>query len=127
MHANETIPIESSDRRLLKPWERKYTIERTDILAATSELRVLHLTLLPEQEVPWHRHPANADLFIGLTGRFTVYTQNFPSQPMEPAQHFNVPAMEPHRVVNESDSPCTFLVIQGVGRYDYIAMRDARN
>jgi len=31
-----------------------------------------------------------------------------------------VPPGRPHRVVGENDGPCRFVIVQGVGTYDYL-------
>ena len=42
--------------------ERPYTVEASEMVAETPELRMVVLTLASGQEVPWHWHSEVADL-----------------------------------------------------------------
>jgi len=103
-----------------RPWERDYTIKQTLVLAETPALRVIDLTLAPEQSVPWHLHPDNDDLFICLRGSFEIREVN-PDRTtaMKPLDRHNVPRRVPHTAVNVSREECQFLIVQGPGRYDF--------
>lgn len=108
--------------RLTKPWESRYRIENTTVLAEVPQLRVLDMTLNPGEFVPWHKHPANDDLFIGLEGSFEIHVGDAGKVGVGPAQRHRIPAGEPHAVLNASAAPARFLLIQGVGLYDYVAI-----
>lgn len=107
--------------RLTRPWESRYEIRDTTVLAEAKELRVLDMTLMPRQSVPWHRHPRNDDLFIGLRGEFRIlYGEAGEGITVHAGERFNVPCGVAHSVVNASTCACQFLVIQGIGEYDYL-------
>lgn len=111
------------EERITRPWQSKYGIHNTTILAETPELRVLDMTLHHQQEVPWHRHPANDDIFIGLRGSFDIqFGDAGEVVTIGVADRHTVPRGVPHRVVNRAQAECQFLVIQGVGPYSYLAL-----
>jgi mannose-6-phosphate isomerase-like protein (cupin superfamily) len=111
------------EERMTKPWQSLYNIHDTTILAETQKLRVLDMTLRHQQEVPWHRHPANDDLFIGLRGSFDIHFGDEGEMvTVEATGRHTVPRGVPHRVVNRRHAECQFLLIQGGGPYSYLAL-----
>lgn len=106
--------------RLIRPWEAKYDIRNTTVLAEVPELRVLDMTLNPNEFVPWHRHPSNADLFVGLQGEFQIHFADDKMVTVRNGERHEIAVDVPHTVVNVSAQPCRFLLLQGVGLYHYI-------
>jgi quercetin dioxygenase-like cupin family protein len=106
-----------------RPWERDYAIKQTLVLAETPELRIIDLTLAPGECVPWHLHPDNDDLFIGLRGTFEIREVK-PDRVtvMRPLERHNVVKRTPHTAVNPSGEECQFLIVQGPGKYDFIRL-----
>ncbi|MES2938340.1 MAG: cupin domain-containing protein [Pseudomonadota bacterium] len=109
-----------------RPWEKLYQISNTTVLAENATLRVLDMTLLPGESVPWHLHPDTDDLFVGLAGTFEVFhgPQAARTTVQAPGRHL-VPKGETHSVHNRSDAPCQFLLIQDGGPYQFIATHGA--
>lgn len=112
--------MQTKTERLVKPWETRYGIQNTTVLAEVPQLRVLDMTLMPGEFVPWHRHPNNADLFIGLAGQFEIHFDADRKVTVGSSQRQEIAVDVPHAVINVSSTPCQFLVIQGVGLYNYI-------
>ena len=102
--------------------ELSYKIKKYERLAEVADLRVSILTLAAGVEVPWHRHSHVKDQFVCLEGPMQVDTR-LPDEIkiLEPGNTFEVPAGRPHRVTGVDDGPCRFLIIQGVGNYDFIS------
>jgi quercetin dioxygenase-like cupin family protein len=88
-----------------------------------ADMRALVLTLAQGENLPWHYHSGTTDLFVCLTGRLVVETRA-PSAKniLDPGQRCAVPPMTAHYVRGEDDGPCSFLILQGVGVYDRIAV-----
>ena len=103
-----------------RPWEDRFDIFHTEIVVETPDLRAVRLTLGPGEDVPWHFHTRIEDRFICLTGAIEIETRN-PSDKhyLRPGQEAMVPATVPHIVRNVYTGQSTFMVIQGVGPYDY--------
>lgn len=109
-----------------RPGEPKppYTVERSARHAERPGFRITELQIGPAQEVPWHYHTAVQDTFYVLEGRIRVQARE-PEQEMvlAPGETFAVLARRPHRVTNAGAGSAVFLVLQGIGTYDFVPMR----
>jgi quercetin dioxygenase-like cupin family protein len=84
---------------------------------------ITELQIGPDQEVPWHRHTNVGDTFYALEGRIRLALRDpveevelGPGEPWGP-----VPPGRAHRVTNAGKTSATFLVLHGIGEYDFIA------
>ena len=100
-----------------------YEVERRAYHAARPGFRVTELTLSPTQTVPWHYHSNVQDTFYVLEGRLRLFLRE-PKEDvrLEPTQTYSVRAGRPHLVTNAGDGSATFLVLQGIGEYDYVPL-----
>lgn len=87
--------------------------------------RISELEIDTHQSVPWHTHTNIQDTFYVLVGRIRV-TLRDPDEDvcLGPMDTYSVPAGRPHRVTNAGDAPATFLVLQGLGQYDYVPLAE---
>ena len=109
------------------PWETEYTIEATEIIADPPELRVLRTTLAPGQFIPWHYHSEIADHFFCLEGYLNIETQAPKAvHSLAPGDECSVPVRMAHRVLNVGSLQCRFVLVQGVGAYDYCALPEVQ-
>jgi quercetin dioxygenase-like cupin family protein len=84
--------------------------------------RISEIRLSPTQRVPWHHHSNIQDTFYVLGGRIRISLQD-PDEQVElsvgeswgPAR-----AGRRHLVTNVGPSSASFLVLQGMGDYDFI-------
>lgn len=85
--------------------------------------RINELRLSPTQQVPWHYHSNVRDTFYVLEGRIRIFMQN-PKEEIQlgVGESYMVAARRPHLVINGGDESTTFLVLQGVGEYDYVPL-----
>src|SRR5436190_23762457 len=100
-----------------------YEVETRAQHAARPGFRITELRLSPTQKVPWHYHNNVADTFYVLEGELRIFLQ----QPKEevrlkPGETFTAGAKRPHLVTNAGKGSLTFLVLQGMGEYDYVPM-----
>ncbi len=100
-----------------------YEVERRVRHAEREGFRINELTISTSQQVPWHYHSHIRDTFYVLEGQITVHLRD-PKQShvLRPSETFVVEAGRPHLVINSGDVSATFLVLQGVGEYDYIPL-----
>ena len=106
-----------------RPWETEYEIEATDILAETLDLRVLKITLAAGQSIPWHYHTAIVDQFYCLEGDLKVETKGGRQAfTLAAGDECQIKAKAAHFVSNNGLSRCRFLLVQGVGAYDFCAI-----
>lgn len=107
------------------PEDQRYTIEDRQWIAETPDLRVQILTLANGQEVPWHYHTAVTDTFICLEGPMVVQTRTADADhELQPGDGCTVPPHTAHRVAGKNGGRCRFVIVQGVGKYDYIPAED---
>jgi mannose-6-phosphate isomerase-like protein (cupin superfamily) len=98
-----------------------YKIQRRERLSETATLRVSILTLAAGEKVPWHHHNEVDDTFVCLDGPMRV-EQPEPDGDvlLNPGERHTVPALRPHQVSGADGGNCRFVIVQGIGTYDYI-------
>lgn len=97
-----------------------YQISGRELVAEGADLRVQVLTLAAGECVPWHYHSAVTDSFVCLEGPMVVETRAPRAHHrLMPGQRCSVAAKTAHYVHGEDDGPCQFLIVQGVGVYDF--------
>jgi len=102
-----------------------YRVAGTEIVAEGADMRVSVLTLDKGQCVPWHYHSDIADSFVCLEGPMVVETRApRHAYRLVPGQRCTVPPKTAHYVHGEADGPCKFLIVQGVGTYDFVPIGD---
>ena len=98
-----------------------YEIADRELVAEGADLRVQVLTLAAGQCVPWHYHSEITDSFVCLEGQVVVETRApRVTYSLLPGQRCAVAPKTAHAVHGKDDGPCTFMVIQGVGAYDFM-------
>ena len=107
----------------IKDASHLYEVERRAEHAARPGFRITELQLSAKQQVPWHYHNNVADTFYVLEGRLRIFLQK-PKQEvrLQPGQTFTADAGRPHLVTNAGRKPVTFLVLQGIGEYDFVPL-----
>jgi quercetin dioxygenase-like cupin family protein len=98
-----------------------YTIAGREVVAETADLRVSMLTLAPGEVVPWHCHTRVSDTTFCLEGEIEIETRApRASCRLAPGDRHDVPAKRAHIVRNVGSGQARFLIVQGVGAYDFI-------
>ncbi len=107
----------------LKDASHLYEFERQERHAARPGFRITELQLSPKQKVPWHYHNNVADTFYVLEGTLRIFLQK-PKQEvrLQPGDTFTADARRPHLVTNGGRKSVTFLVLQGIGEYDFVPL-----
>jgi len=112
-------------RRLepVKDASHLYEVERRAYHLEQPGFRIAELQLSPTQKVPWHFHTNISDTFYVLKGEMRLFLQN-PKQEvrLKPGESFVCVAGRPHLVTNAGQTSLTFLIMQGVGEYDYVPL-----
>lgn len=100
-----------------------YEVERRARHAQRPGFHISELQLSPTQTVPWHFHTNIADTFYVLEGEMRLFLQN-PKEELrlKPGDTYTAVAKRPHLVTNAGKTSLTFLVLQGMGEYDYVPM-----
>ena len=102
-----------------------YEVERRAWHAERPGFRISELQISPTQQVPWHYHTNVQDTFYVLQGSIRLFLRD-PKEEIRlaPGETFAVRAGRPHLVVNGGTTSATFLVLQGIGEYDYVPLVD---
>jgi quercetin dioxygenase-like cupin family protein len=100
-----------------------YEVERRARHAERPGFRITELQISPTQQVPWHSHTNVQDTFYVLQGRLRLFLQEPKDEVrLGPGETYTVRARRPHLVTNASDGSAVFLVLQGIGEYDYVPL-----
>ena len=87
------------------------------------DMRAVVLTLAAGQSRPWHYHSDITDSFVCLEGPMVVETRApRATHTLGPGQRCEVPPRTAHMVHGLNDGPCKFMLPQGVGEYDNVAV-----
>lgn len=104
-----------------KPREGDYPAKARFTLAEAPGLRVRQLSLAAGQSVPWHFHSEITDTFFCMKGPMCVKTRDPDAEfVLEPGDTVAIPPGRPHFAQGVEDRACQFMIIQGVGVYDYV-------
>lgn len=100
-----------------------YEVERRVRHAERPGFRISELQISPTQQVPWHCHSHIQDTFYVIEGHLRLSLRE-PEEEVRlgPGDTYSVRPRRPHLVTNGGDSSATFLVLQGVGEYDYVPL-----
>lgn len=102
-----------------------YRVKNIEPVMTGSDVQARLFTLAPGETIPWHFHRTAADHYFILEGTLTVVTR----EPEEArtigigGDHRIVPGTA-HLITNRSTADCRFLLLQGVGTYDWVKADD---
>ena len=98
-----------------------YNVRSIHVVARGTDVLVREYTLDPGEEVPWHRHSEVSDKYYGLEGMVVIETRDPAArQEIDVGQSATVTPPTVHRVLNPGARFCRFLLVQGVGKYDFL-------
>src|SRR5262245_28414351 len=111
----------------MKDASHLYEVERRAYHAERPGFRITELQIGPSQQVPWHYHNHVQDTFYVLEGALRLFLRD-PKEEVQltPGQTYSVRPGRAHLVTNAVGGSTTFLVLQGVGEYDYVPDRTSR-
>ena len=100
-----------------------YEVERRARHAERPGFRITELQIGPRQQVPWHYHTRIQDTFYVLEGRLRLFLRD-PKEEilLAPGETYAVRPGRAHLVTNGGEGSAVFLVLQGLGEYDYVPL-----
>ncbi|HTO42463.1 MAG TPA: cupin domain-containing protein [Burkholderiales bacterium] len=100
-----------------------YEVEHRAYHAARPGFRISELQISPKQQVPWHYHTNVQDTFYVIDGTLRLYLRD-PKERVHlgPGDTYTVAPRRPHLVTNGGSVSATFLVLQGIGEYDFVPL-----
>ncbi len=100
-----------------------YEVEQRTVHAARPGFRINEIRISPQQKVPWHYHNTVQDAFYVIEGSLRIFLRE-PKEEVRlgPGQTYSVPPKRAHLVINGGETSATFLVLQGIGEYDFVPL-----
>ena len=116
--ANARKPTETT---MSETTAKPYKVRSIRVVAKGVDVLVREYTLDPGEAIPWHRHSEVSDYYYGLEGVVVIETRD--PQARHEVGIGQVATVTPptvHHVSNSGRKSCRFLLIQGVGKYDFV-------
>jgi quercetin dioxygenase-like cupin family protein len=102
---------------------RGYDVENWETVSETPSLRVIVISLSSGQSVPWHIHTQITDTFFCLEGTVVVeHRGGLPAMELATGSTYAVLPNTPHYVHGKGGESCKFLIVQGIGDYDFVPL-----
>src|SRR5689334_13043605 len=103
------------------PTRGSYKITRREIVAEGSKRPGQVLNFGAGECIPWPYHSEIADSFFCMEGPMVVETRAPRAEyVLVPGQTCSVGPQTAHYVHGKNDGPCKFMIVQGVGVYDFV-------
>ena len=100
-----------------------YDVERRTRHAERPGFWISELQIGPTQKVPWHYHSNVQDTFYVLEGRIRLFLRDPREEVvLAPGETYAVRPRRPHLVINAGAVSAVFLVLQGIGEYDFVPL-----
>ena len=98
-----------------------YTVKAIEPVAVGSDVQARLLTLAPGETIPWHFHSAVTDWYFVLEGTLSIETRA-PADRRDLAvgEIYHIAPKTAHLITNRSEADTRFLLVQGVGLYDFL-------
>lgn len=97
------------------------TISGRERVAEGADLRVSILTLGEGESIPWHYHSETSDDMVCMEGVVVVETRAPRAvHELRPGERCTVAPKTAHYVHGKDGGGCRFLIVQGVGIYDWM-------
>ena len=100
-----------------------YEVERLAYHAARPGFRITEMQIGSTQTVPWHYHTEAQDTFYVINGTIRVLTREPEEEVcLTVGNTYSVRPGRPHLAANAGDTSAVFLVLQGMGEHDFVAL-----
>ena len=95
-------------------------MKENEVIVQTNELRVRIMMLSPHEVARWHYHTQVTDDIFCLTGVFLIRLR-YPTEEVHlaPGQRCRIRTGRVHQLENLEGEESTYLLVQGIGRYDF--------
>jgi quercetin dioxygenase-like cupin family protein len=101
---------------------------QSKVVAESPEIRVVEFTLQAGEALPWHFHSEITDRFYCLEGEIAVeFDSPVRTTILHPGESLSIEPKTVHRPRNTASGISRYLLVQGVGRYDFITAPKPRN
>lgn len=95
-------------------------MKETEAIVKTDDVRVRIMTLAPHEIADWHYHTQVTDDIFCLTGTILVRMKNPDEEVrLSPGQRCQIKIGRVHQLENLEGNEATYLLVQGIGKYDF--------
>jgi quercetin dioxygenase-like cupin family protein len=102
-----------------------YTVKASELILADKNVQARVITLAPDQSIPWHYHSEITDHYFVLSGTLDINERNQNNQPsLSAGARYQMSPGTAHFLINNGVTDCQFLLLQGIGKYDWIKADD---
>jgi quercetin dioxygenase-like cupin family protein len=97
-----------------------YQVKNVEPIVISDDVQARVFTLAHGDVIPWHYHSESTDHYFVLQGALTIETRG-PDHRREltVGERYKILPGMAHCISNESATDCQFLLIQGMGKYDW--------
>jgi quercetin dioxygenase-like cupin family protein len=100
---------------------KPYRVKKVEPIAVGTDVQARMFTLAPDDAIPWHQHSECMDHYFVLRGALTIETRNPDRRRvLEIGDRHQIRPGTAHLISNRGAEDCEFLLVQGVGKYDWI-------
>ena len=98
-----------------------HTVKSIEPVAIGSDVQARVFTLAPGEEIPWHFHSAVSDSYFVLEGILSIEIRApRDKRVLAVGERYSIPPKTAHLISNRTAADTRFLLVQGVGAYDFI-------
>lgn len=98
-----------------------YSVKNIEPVVIGTDVQARIFTLAPGEFIPWHRHSESTDHYFVLRGSLSISTRDpNDERTLEVGGRYRITAGTSHLIANRGKTDCLFLLLQGVGKYDFI-------
>jgi len=119
--AQERIAVVMMAKRTGATERSNYQVKRVEPVMVGSDMQARLFTLVPGDKIPWHWHSECADYYFVLEGTLTIMTRKLKREKtVRVGNCYWIAPGTPHLISNRSAADCRFLLLQGIGKFDWI-------
>lgn len=103
------------------PKNQNYTIKGSELILADKTVQARVITLAPKESIPWHYHSEATDHYFVLSGTLEIDQRDRNGKlSLKTGERHRLQPGIAHLLTNKGATDCQFLLLQGVGKYDWI-------
>ena len=99
-------------------------MQETEVIIKADTVRVRIMSLAPREVADWHYHTEVTDDIFCLTGTIIVRKKEPDEEnTLSPGGRSQIKPGRTHQLENLSETEATYLLVQGIGKYDFNAVQ----
>jgi len=99
-------------------------MKESEVIVKTDTVRVRIMSLAPREIADWHYHTEVTDNIFCLTGTILVRLKEPEEEhKLTPGGRCQIKTGRKHQLENLTEGEATYLLVQGIGKYDFNVVR----